>query len=163
MTRYGRLDTSFWTATESVGVNGANEDTIASTDSAFAGRVAILPHYSKSCPFGVVLEFTPDLDPKPKITYQAMIPNDSKIFRLIEFGQVEEFIKAFEQGTASLTDRDEQGRSLLNVSYHEASLYQGVTLQQYAFFHSNVDICKFLVDRDADVNEFGFTRSGNFG
>jgi hypothetical protein len=121
MTPHGRVDTSFWTVSDNFRVSGADKNTSAITDRSFGARVAIVPDYSKSSPFRVVFDFTPYLDPKPKITYQAMIPNYSEIFRLIKSGQLEEFIKALDQGTASLTDRDEQGRTLLSVSYYKAS------------------------------------------
>jgi hypothetical protein len=128
MTPHGRVDTSFWTVSDKFSVSGADENASATTDRDFGAKIAIVPSCSKPSQFRVVFDFTPYLDPKPKITYQAMIPNNSKIFSIIEFGQVEEFVEALEQGTASLTDRDEQGRSLLNVSYHEAPLLQGLTL-----------------------------------
>jgi hypothetical protein len=122
MTPHGRVETSFWTVSDISHISDSEEDTSATTNRGFGARVAIVPSYSKASPFRVVFDFTPHLDPKSKITYQAMIPNDSEIFSLIESGQVEEFINALEQGTASLTDHDEEGRSLLLVRYHQASL-----------------------------------------
>jgi hypothetical protein len=122
MTPHGRVDTSFWTVSDIFRISDAEENTSGTTDREFRARVAIVPSCSKTSRFRVVFDFTPHFDPKPKITYQAMIPNDSEIFNLIEFGNVEEFINALEQGTASLTDRDEQGRSLLSVSYQEISI-----------------------------------------
>jgi hypothetical protein len=122
MTPHGRVDTSFWTVSDTSRISDAEENTSTATDREFGAKVAIVPSYSRTSRFRVVFDITPHLGPKPKITYQAMIPNDSEIFNLIKFGKVEEFIEALERGTASLTDRDEQGRSLLHVSYREASL-----------------------------------------
>jgi hypothetical protein len=50
-----------------------------------------------------------------KLTYQAMVPNDSEVFKIIDAGDVEALKKALAMKTASLTDRDENGRSLLSV------------------------------------------------
>jgi hypothetical protein len=51
-----------------------------------------------------------------ELTYQAMVPNDSEIWNIIEDGDVEALKKALVMQTASLTDRDENGRSYLSVS-----------------------------------------------
>lgn len=51
-----------------------------------------------------------------KLYYQAMVPNDSNIWKIVEAGDVEALREAFVMQTASLTDRDEDGRSLLGVS-----------------------------------------------
>jgi hypothetical protein len=115
MTPYGRVDTLFWTVRDKFRVNGADKDIFESTDGAFAGRVTIIPNYSKPVPFGIVFDFTPYLDLKPQITYQAIRPNYSEIFLIAAYGELKQFVKALERRTASLTDRDEQGRSLLSV------------------------------------------------
>jgi hypothetical protein len=49
------------------------------------------------------------------ITYQAIIAKDSPVFDIAGRGTVTQLIKAVEKGTASLTDRDEYGCSLLQV------------------------------------------------
>jgi hypothetical protein len=67
-------------------------------------------------PLRVVVDLAPRLDPTTTITYQAMIPNDSAVFKIARSGKVTDLIELFEKGTASLTDRDEQGGSLLSVS-----------------------------------------------
>jgi hypothetical protein len=67
-------------------------------------------------PLRVVVDLAPRFDPTATITYQAMIPNDSVVFRIAHSGRVTDLIELFEKGTAFLTDRDEQGRSLLSVS-----------------------------------------------
>jgi hypothetical protein len=48
-----------------------------------------------------------------------MIPNNSEVFKIVGSGEVKELIELLEKGTASLTDRDEEGRSLLNVSRYK--------------------------------------------
>jgi hypothetical protein len=127
MTPYGRVEVSFWTTSNRSHPNISDEDTIESTHEAFAARLAIVPSRNIASSFRVVFDFTPHLNPSATITYQAMIPNDSEVFRIIRSGQVKELVKALSKGTARLTDRDEEGRSLLNVSYHEASFERIMT------------------------------------
>jgi hypothetical protein len=67
-------------------------------------------------PLRVVVDLAPRLDPTATITYQAMIPNDSAVFKIARSGKIKDLIELFEKGTAFLTDRDERGRSLLSVS-----------------------------------------------
>jgi hypothetical protein len=90
----------------------ANEN-IGSTrvDSA---RVAIVPQ--ETTPFRIVFDFAPKLDLPTRITYQPIVRNGSEIFRIVGCGQVSGLQRAIENGTASLGDRDEQGRPLLYVS-----------------------------------------------
>lgn len=56
----------------------------------------------------------------PTISFHAMIPDDSEVFRVCEKGELRELISLLNDGSASLTDCDTKGRSLLNVgiSYH---------------------------------------------
>jgi hypothetical protein len=49
------------------------------------------------------------------LTYQAMVPNDSEVFKIVNAGDVKALKKALAMKIASLTDRDEDGRSLLSV------------------------------------------------
>jgi hypothetical protein len=81
-----------------------------------ASRLIIVPNGAGISAFRVVVDVAPRLDPAITITYQAMIPNNSPIFEIASSGKVTELIELLEKGTGSLTDHDEQGRSLLNVS-----------------------------------------------
>ena len=118
-THYGRVDALFWTTSSSTSV--INEDTRETLDEVFAAKVVIVPNVRRIRSLRVIFDFPPILDPIPKITYQAMIPNDSEVFKIVASGQVERLIEALDLGSTSLTDRDEEGRSLLNVSCHGAS------------------------------------------
>ncbi len=160
MTPYGRVEVSFWTTSNRSHPNIGDEDTIDSTDEAFAARMAIVPSRNLPSSFRIVFDFTPRLSPSATITYQAMIPNDSEVFRIVRSGQVKELIKALDKGTARLTDRDEEGRSLLNVSCHEASFERIVTSEKYAFYNMCVDMCKYLLDKQADSNAIEISRWG---
>jgi hypothetical protein len=81
-----------------------------------ATRLIIIPNDAGMSRLRVVVDLAPRLDPTATITYQAMIPNNSAVFRIARSGEVTDLIELFEKGTASLTDRDEQGGSLLSVS-----------------------------------------------
>lgn len=53
---------------------------------------------------------------KPVLSFSALLPYDSKVFSLIENGDLNSLVKMFTMREACLTDRDLDGRSLLNVS-----------------------------------------------
>lgn len=55
----------------------------------------------------------------PILTFCAIVPNDSKVFRVVEGGSVKRLKKLLSSGEASLGDCDPLGRSLLNVSLCE--------------------------------------------
>ncbi|RDL34706.1 uncharacterized protein BP5553_07834 [Venustampulla echinocandica] len=121
MTPYGRVEASFWVAMNGPGTSATGEDTEKTTDRTFAARLAIVPRRTKTSSSYVIFNFTPHLNLPATITYQAMVRNDSKVFNIIKSGQVKDLIEAFEASeghtaTACLTDRDEQGRSLLSAT-----------------------------------------------
>lgn len=89
---------------------------IEPSDMALAGTVAITPRDCRAFSCRAVCGFDPTFHLTPHLTYQAMRPNDSELFTIIATGAVEDLTNALELGAASLTDRDEEGRSLLNVS-----------------------------------------------
>lgn len=57
----------------------------------------------------VNLEFNPLWGLPMKLTYQAMVPNNSEVFKIVDAGDVEALKKALATKRASLTDRDENG------------------------------------------------------
>ena len=90
--------------------------TLESGDEIFSGTVAVNSCDGTKSSYRAVFEINQAVSLMPKITYQAMIPNGSKAFGIISTETVEDLIAILESGTTSLTDRDEEGRSLLNVS-----------------------------------------------
>ncbi|CZR63154.1 uncharacterized protein PAC_13051 [Phialocephala subalpina] len=136
MTPYGRVETAFWTISSHSGGIFFPEATITTRHRGFAARVALIPADPTAHSFRVVFDFTSHFNISANISYQAMIPNDSEVFKIVSSGQIKRLIEAVEQGTASLTDRDQEGRSLLN----------------YAVFNIQAEMCKFLVEMKADVN-----------
>ena len=115
ITPHGRVQASFWTVSNDSNAK-TRGDATRTADKTVAARLAIAPNSIGTSPFRVVFDFAPHLDPSATITYQAMIPNDSEVFRIAGSGEVKELIELLKKGTASITDRDEEGRSLLNVS-----------------------------------------------
>ncbi|UPK92476.1 hypothetical protein LCI18_003411 [Fusarium solani-melongenae] len=74
----------------------------------------------------------------PRISVCPIIPNGSPVFRLVQEGKLGEFRILLDEGKASLRDHDEQGMPLL----HYAAA-------------GSVDMCKFLIESGADVDEMG--------
>jgi hypothetical protein len=115
MIPHGRVEVSFWTSSNGSHLGIADGNSSVST----AARVTIIPSRTIISSIRLQLDFAQHLDPSARITYQATIPNDSEVFFLVSTGQVKQLIEALDKGTAHLADRDEEGRSLLNVSVIE--------------------------------------------
>jgi hypothetical protein len=114
-TQYGRLDLLFWTT----GPEPANENETGKTNRLASTSCARIDLFTKSITKSsmvINLDFNQANSIPFELTYQAMVPNDSEIWNIIEDGDVEALKKALVMQTASLTDRDENGRSYLSVS-----------------------------------------------
>jgi hypothetical protein len=81
-----------------------------------AATIIFVPTYTMETFHRVMFSINNSQPLTATVTYQARIPNGSPVFEKVKWGTVAQLIKAVEEGTASLTDRDEDGRSLLNVS-----------------------------------------------
>jgi hypothetical protein len=112
ITPYWMVEASFWIYQNNSHPDFANDR--IGTGRVVSARIAIVPR--EVAPFRIVFDFTPHLSLPTTITYQPIVRNDSEVFRIVESGQVSALKQAIEQGTASLEDRDEQGRPLLYVS-----------------------------------------------
>lgn len=126
ITPYGGVNLTFWNISHASLPKISDQDTTesASVDETFGAKVAIVPNQTVESPLRVVVDFTPHLNPSATITYHAFIPNDSEIFEIVKYGQVKDLIKFLDNRSASLTNRDEEGRSLLHVSCQEAFFEQ---------------------------------------
>jgi hypothetical protein len=71
----------------------------------------------------------------PSLTFSKTIPDDHPVFNLIRGGNINGLIRSFQNREASYTDRDVNGRSLLN----------------YAIHHWQPEIVKYLLKNGADV------------
>jgi hypothetical protein len=106
---------SFWARSNDSNIETRGDPSGKDSEIA-ATRITIVPNDDGMSPLRVVVDLAPRLNPTATITYQAMIPNDSAVFWIARFGKVTDLIDLFEKGAACLTDRDEQGRSLLSVN-----------------------------------------------
>ena len=97
--------------------------------SSIGAQIAIHSTGSVVPPYRIVLDLDSTLNPSAKITYQAIRPNNSEIFSIMQYGTLEDLMKALESKTASLTDRDEEGCSLLNVSQVASSHPNRLTIK----------------------------------
>ncbi|KAE9380968.1 hypothetical protein N431DRAFT_137126 [Stipitochalara longipes BDJ] len=112
-TQHGRMELSFWSARTDVDENKAEKTKyFTSTDLA---RITLFTRSRMKRTVCVNLDFNPRWDLPMKLTYQAMVPNDSEVFKIVEAGDVEALERVLDMKTASLTDRDEDGRSLLSM------------------------------------------------
>lgn len=114
----GRINASFKTMPLS---NPEDQDTISAGE-AFAVKLLVTPASTSLSSYQVIIDiasiayqnrtvcFTPTL------TFRAMVPSDSEVFRVVEGGSVKKLKKLLSSGAASLGDCDSMGRSLLNVS-----------------------------------------------
>lgn len=109
------MKASFWTLSNDSNLK-TRGDATRTASKIVAVRLEIMPSSIGTSPFLVVFDFIPHLDPSATMMYKVMIPNDSEVFRIAGCGEVKDLIELLEKGNVSLTDCDEEGRSLLNVS-----------------------------------------------
>ncbi|KAH8589857.1 hypothetical protein B0O99DRAFT_317565 [Bisporella sp. PMI_857] len=132
-TRYGLVEFTYWIGPKGSHFDFANQCT--DTSRLDLARLSIVPR--ETAPFRIVIDVTPWLNLPAKIAYQPMISNNSEVFNIAKSGQVEALQRAIGKGTASLLDRDEQGRPLL----------------YYAAGNLHVELSQYLIKHGADVNE----------
>lgn len=77
-------------------------------------RIEILTK-SGPLPFRILFWFHQNQLPLARIAYHTTTPNDSQIFRIATSGTVRDLIRNLGAKGGSLSDCDQQGRTLLNV------------------------------------------------
>ncbi|KAK6072205.1 ankyrin repeat protein [Seiridium cupressi] len=87
-------------------------------------------------------EMRGQLNLAPTISVYRIVPNTSNIFHYIREGDLYGLQQSLRSGEASLRDRDEFGTSLLH----------------YASAFARLNICKFLIDHGADVDDVALWR-----
>ncbi|KAI0157605.1 hypothetical protein GGR57DRAFT_460408 [Xylariaceae sp. FL1272] len=80
----------------------------------------------------------------PRFIVNNIRPDDSLVFKIAEYGSVDDLLHLFSTGQASLRDCDERGASLL---------YYGLR---------NPPVCKLLVEEGLDVDEWIVTKQGYY-
>ena len=119
MTSHGIMHATFLTRSTNRGMHDADIDSASSMEGPFSGRIALVPERTGTPLSCIIFNFasiTGSTNLSMNLTYYPMIPNSSRIFEIVNAGDLQGLIEALENGDASLNDRDEQGRSLLNVS-----------------------------------------------
>ena len=120
--QHSRLDAIFRTML----LPDAEDQDIESSDEAFAARLLITPASAPSSNIQIVIDLASKTHQDraiyftPTITFRAMVPDDSEVFRVVEGGSVKKLKKLISSGRASLGYCDSMGRSLLNVSQSKA-------------------------------------------
>lgn len=117
-TPYGTVAARFWRSQPYL--ENDSLDVRSEIQTIIGAQIAINSK-GKSDTYRIILDLDSCLNPSARITYQATRPNDSEIFSIVQYGKLEDLLKVLEERTASLTDRDEEGRSLLNVRYASLS------------------------------------------
>lgn len=84
------------------------------------GSIIFLAHAPKTTQIAITFQqrnlYEGSILRKPVLSFSALLPKDSKVFSLIESGDLNSLMKMFILREACLSDRDLDGRSLLNVS-----------------------------------------------
>lgn len=114
---YGRIHAFFRTFSTQRSARSTSEDMY---EQEFDGRVILIPNNVGIFSSYIVWDFVSSSIPanlSSTLTHFPMILNTSEVYKVICEGDLHELITMFENGKASLNDRDEQGRSLLNVSF----------------------------------------------
>ena len=87
---------------------------------AFAGTITLLPKTKRKklkirAFFSQYMMKNGTFSFAPTLSFHAVIPDDSPVFRLVEDGDLEGLKQMLQDGLASVTDCDTRGRSLLAV------------------------------------------------
>jgi len=100
----------------------AEDQDTESADEAFAAKLLITPMSAPISNFQIVIDVASKtyhdrtIYLTPTLTFRAIVPDDSEVFRVVEGGSVGKLKRLLSSGAASLEDCDSMGRSLLNVS-----------------------------------------------
>ena len=104
----------------------AEDQATESAAEAFAAKLLITPVSASSSRSQIVIDVASKtyhdrtIFLTPMLTFRAIVPDDSEVFRVVENGSVRKLRKLLNNGKASLGDCDSMGRSLLNVSISRA-------------------------------------------
>ena len=103
----------------------SDDEAAESVDESFTAKVLVTPTSAPLSKFQIIIDIASRTHQSgticftPTLTFCAMIPNDSEVFRVVEGGSVGKLKKLLSSEAASIGDCDPMGRSLLNVSVCE--------------------------------------------
>lgn len=127
-------------------------------DEAFAAKVVVTPTSAVRSNFQIIIDLASKTYQNhtvhfpPTLTFRAMIPDDSEVFRVVERGSVKNLKKLLSSGAASLGDCDTRGRSLLNVSPQSTLNTRLTDCSKFALFRCRRKMTAFLIQSGADVD-----------
>jgi len=119
---FGRIDV-FFQKMDRVNDFEARQDgsnIVEDRDEMFLANMILTPHSGQS-KFKISVGFTQHMTNHmdnlavPTLSFRRMVPNNSPIFKMVQFGSVRNLMEAVSEGDVSLADCDESGCSLLNV------------------------------------------------
>ncbi|MCJ1377452.1 hypothetical protein MMC17_000547 [Xylographa soralifera] len=154
--RYKSYSTSLGTVCQHIGLR-RNRQQFYTTDEdeeqdttveIFIASMTFIPKdarfgYKISSSFLQILTAKESLSCIPTLSFCRMVANDSEVFSLVEKGDLAGLFRLLQDGQATLTDCDEEGRSLLN----------------YACYGKQPSICKYLIEAGADVTSLEKARA----
>lgn len=88
----------------------------------FSARIKLIPSSFTDSNLQIILDLAQEITKKgivsltPHLSFRSIIPYDSEIFDIVQFGSVASLREAIANRSASLTDCDPDGRSLLHVN-----------------------------------------------
>jgi hypothetical protein len=96
----------------------------------------------------------------PTLSFRPSRPDDSPVFELAKYGSPHDLVLMIENGYASLNDCNTKGRSLLNVKTTKLFWGTSLTSEQHALGTTNLPMCKYLIEKGAEVDSFELDRFG---
>jgi hypothetical protein len=102
--------------------SGDSDTEEPSAEEKFSARMVIVPASGTDLRSKVILNVsqqstsTSSILSTPILSFRSIIPANSKIFDIVRYDTLRDLQKALCEGSASVTDCDPDGRSLLNVS-----------------------------------------------
>ena len=136
-----------------------NEDCdTESANEAFAAKVVVTPTSTIVSNVQIIIDLASRTCQNrtvyftPTLTFHAMIPDDSEVFRVVQGGSVKRLKKLLSSGAASLGDCDPEGRSLLNVSPQSTLNTRLTDCSKFALSRCRRKMTAFLIQSGADVD-----------
>jgi hypothetical protein len=158
--------------------HGCSEDSDTKECSAeenFSARIVFIPALITDVGKKVILNVsrqstsTGSLLSTPILSFRSIIRDDSEIFDIVRFGTLRDLQEAFRAGTASITNCNRDGRSLLNVSIKPPTCEisnkraNPLILVKFALSATRPRIVRFLLEAGAEPNSVEMNNTGFLG
>jgi hypothetical protein len=158
--------------------HGYSEDSDTNESSGeekFSARIVFIPTRGTDLRTKVILNVfqestsTGSLLSTPILSYRSIIPETSEVFQIVQWGTLRDLQKAFSEGTASVTDCDPDGRSLLNVSIKSSlceisnKAVNQLMFVKFAAAALRPSMVRFLLEAGAEPNSVEMDAYGFLG